>query len=258
MKSLVYCFLFISLPQLVQAQSIAFKQSEVHDAIVFLQVLNDTVHQDSSVSKEVHHWRSLFNQTERGKEVLEKLGGNGIAFTYLFSHSNFTDLKKFKVFLEESNHHKLFKFLSIQMDEPAYYSAFSLVLEEKELFKEYISFLDSNHFSDRIDKHYKQDILALNGKGQEIIQKWDLGKLQEGIGFWVPNAKAYKDSIVILMSSFSGGYAYQLKGGKLGIPPEYINSDDLSYLIPHEIAHKFNPLPDILMHLKQLKEKRRM
>jgi len=237
-----------------KAQSIVFKQSAVHDAIVFLQIINDSTIQDSTLNKEAEHWRAIFNQSERGKEVLEKFSGRGIAFVYLLSHSNYPDLDSLQAFLKNTHRMDFAPYLYIKMDEPAYLSAFRLLVKEKLLFKYYIEVLIANGFTERINENFNQTTAELTCKGKEITRSWDLTKLQEGIDFWVPNAKAYKDSITIMMSSFSGGYAYQLKGNKLGIPPDYINSEDLSYLITHEIAHKFNPIDEILNHLLQLKE----
>jgi len=247
--------LFISFTQLSKAQSIAFKSSEVHDAIVFLQVINDSTNQDTIVNEEAKYWRVIFNQTERGKEVLEKLSGRGIAFVYLFSHSNFTDLKSLQAFLENTHTMDFAPYLYIQMDEPAYLSAFRLLVREKALFKDYIEILIANRFTERINGHFNQSTVELDKKGKEITSNWDLNKLQNSLGFWTPNTVVYKDSIIVMMSSFSGGYAYQLKGKKLGIPPGYINADDLNYLITHEIAHKFNPSAEILRHLILLKGK---
>ena len=218
--------------------TINLRTSEKMEALTFLNAISDDTLLSEPYKDVKNEWRTLFSTNPAAQNALNIWIGRGISLSYLLSTvcgDQLSDLIK-----ALKNQEQTFHQIEKEFDEPAYKDALEYLKKHHEELLIYLNFLQRNNFIDLWHKEYLEPIHASIKKGQQILDRFDLNKFKEMLVLF-QNNHSYSEisEINIYITAFSGFYGYQLMGLNTGISSAVV--EDLAFLLPHELCHKFNP-----------------
>ncbi len=172
-------------------------------------------------------WSPRLQKDSAAKAAAEAWAGNGMGLAYLFAGGSIEDLLK-----ELDNPDPFLARMKRELDEPAYAPVLDVLARRHSELRTYLRFVNPG----------APDLSRPVARTREILGQVDARRLSEAVKDTI--GLDLGGRIRVIVTRYPGGLGYQLRGNALGISADVV--EQLPFLLPHELCHKFNPSERLL------------